>query len=213
MMTSRPSPWPLRAAFLRAVHAVAPQLLDSLRAMLPADELHMKSFRASRICRDHLDDVPTRQRPRLELARGEWLTRLNRWAAPYRLPSWFIEAAEETLEVRRLLLLYEMREPMPTAWVPGEHVPEGAPVPYTHRELVWLARYQLLGASVHQLAADASSDRRTVRLAIQAAADTLGIRLREQLRGGRGLRAPGEARHLVIRRTAYVLLPLKGTVG
>jgi hypothetical protein len=209
---ARVSPWPLRAAFLRALHAAAPQLLGSLRELLPNQELWLASFHASRYVRDYADDVEPDDRGRYELARGMWITRLTRWAAPYQLPPWFLECCEETLAVRRAMLRAGLPEPAPASWIPGETSTHHGPVAIPHPELVWLARYQLLQTSIHQLAANVRRDRKTVRLAVQAAAASLGVQLRVPCRGGRGLRAVGDERQLVLRRAAFVVLPVKGSV-
>lgn len=204
-------PWPLRLAYLHAVQDAAPEVLDSLRALLPNEPLLLGSLRASRKWRDYPDDVEPEDGDRYALARADWLRRLTAWATRWYMPAWAIEAAEETLEHRRLLLLYGVQEPVPCAWVPAEHVPEDAPVWAAHDQLVLLARFQHLGVPVSQLAWDAQKNRRDLRTILKGNASELGMALRPPSPGGRRRRAAPGPRQLVLRRT-FVLVPVKGVV-
>jgi hypothetical protein len=196
-IVSKSTPWAARAAFLRALHATAPQLLASLREQLPNHPFWLAHFHASRTVRDYPEDLTPADRARAELARGEWITRLTRWAAPHGLPGWFLEACEETLEVRRLLLLQGSQDPVPTSWQPGERRRPGR----TGRR-----------------SGSPFKPRPTPRppsashSASWCAADALGITLREPCRGGRGRRATGDPRQLVLRRAAFVVMPVRGLV-
>jgi hypothetical protein len=60
--------------------------------------LVLRSFRASRIFRDHADQLEdAAERTRYGLARAEWLARVVTWGAAWYLPAWAVESAEETL--------------------------------------------------------------------------------------------------------------------
>jgi hypothetical protein len=177
--------WVVRLRWLEAVRQEEPRVLASLRELLPGERLRLRSFRASRVCRDYLQDEPVEDHERLQLARGEWLTLLTRWAARWRLAGipWVLEAAEETLEIRRLALLGGWAEP--ERWWPGEAVPEGASRT-PDQALRWHARYQVLGEPVAVVAAASRADWRTVRTSLLEAANALGLQLRPPDRGGRG---------------------------
>jgi hypothetical protein len=197
--------WVLRLRFLEAVRIEEPAVLASLRELLPDEPFRLRSFRASRVCRDYLEDEPWVDQERLQLARGEWLTLLTRWAARWRLAGvpWVLEAAEETLEIRRLALLGGW--PELDRWWPGEAVsPDVSLTP--DRALRRFARYYVLGESIHGLADRDHAHRRTVRAELRDAADALGLQLRP---------ADQERRHVA--RPVSVLpklvrLPVKGVV-
>jgi hypothetical protein len=202
--------WALRLRWLEAVRLEEPRVLDTLRELLPDEPFRLRSFRASRVCRDYLLDEPVEDQERLQLARGEWLTLLTRWAARWRLGRipWVLEAAEETLEIRRLALLGGW--PEEPRWWPGEAVAtDVSRVP--DQAMRWHARYHVLGEPVAVLAAASRADWRTVRTSLQEAAAALGLELRPPDRGGRG--AP-DRRQLRIEAVApkLVRVPVKGVI-
>jgi hypothetical protein len=202
--------WVMRLRWLEAVRLEEPRVLATLRELLPDEPFRLRSFRASRVCRDHILDEPLEDQERLQLARGEWLTLFNRWAARWRLVGmpWVLEAAEETLEVRRLCLLGDW--PEEDRWWPGEHVSTDvslAPEP----ALRWHARYHVLRQPVKAVAQAARADWRTVKVGLQDVAAVLGLELRPPDRGGRG--AP-DRRQMRLDPTPpkLVRLPVKGVV-
>jgi hypothetical protein len=50
------------------------------------------------------------------------------------------------------MLLFGMKEPVPTAWVPAESCEPALPAGVTHHELALLARYQHTRTTISQLA-------------------------------------------------------------
>jgi hypothetical protein len=197
--------WVLRLRWLEAVRLEEPRVLASLRELLPSEPFRLRSFRASRVCRDYLEDEPEEDRDRLQLARGEWLTVLNRWAARWRLYGipWVIEAAEETLEVRRLALLGDW--PEADRWWPGETVsPDVTLAP--ERALRRFARYQVLGESIHAMADRDPAHRRTVRGELREAAAALGLQLRPPDQDRRHVARPVPTLPRLVR------VPVKGVV-
>lgn len=207
-----PTPAAVRAAYLQTLHEAAPQILQSLLDLMPNDRLVLRSFRASRVFRDHPDELEDPvERERYGLARAEWLARLVTWGAAWYLPAWAVEAAEETLEVRRLMLLYEMKEPVPRAWVPSEGADPALPPGVTRAELLRFVRYQHLQTSMSQLAWSERAHRQDTRIRLRGTADALGVKLRPPSRGGRRKRG-GDGRQLGLLPPVLRALPVKGTV-
>jgi hypothetical protein len=114
-----PAARPYRAALLRALDAHAPGVLRSLKDLLPAYDIEAgRTFHRSRCLRNYPEDFKGADRDQAERERGRWLTELERWASRWHLREpWVLYAAEEQLELRRVLLLAGQADP-PLTWQP-----------------------------------------------------------------------------------------------